>query len=204
MAFIPAENCVSVELRYSLFGENVENTLFFYNPDGVNLTNMATLAGEIDDWWDTQLRPLQSTAVTYRETYVTDLTSVTSPTYSSTVNAGLAGAKAASAGQPGSVTFCITFATAARGRSGRGRNYAVGLVEGDITGNLLVNTQADALVAAYEQLLTLFSFPYDWVVLSSYTGGAPRTERLVQPVQSVRYADLAIDSQRRRLAGRGN
>jgi len=204
MAFIPAENCVSVELRYDLFGQNVENTLFFFCEDGVNLSNMATLAGEIDDWWDTSLRPLQSTAVTYRETYVTDLTSDTSPTYSSTANTGMAGSKAASAGLPGNVTFCLTFATAARGRSGRGRNYIVGLVEGDVTGNALVNTQADALVGAYEQLLTLFSTPYDWVVLSSFSEGAPRVERLIQPVQSVRYADLYIDSQRRRLTGRGS
>lgn len=204
MAYQPVENTVQVELRMSLFGENVENTLYFFSEDGVDLANMITLADFIDDWWNTSIRPLQSTAVTFRELYLTDLTTQTSPTYTSTVNAGLAGTDGSGAGMPGNVTFCVSIRTPNRGRAGRGRNFFVGLNEDDIVGNLVNQAKADAIILAYENLLVPALFPYAWCVVSRQFNGVVRAEGMVQPVQNVLYTDLAVDSMRRRLAGRGN
>lgn len=204
MPYQPVENTVLVELRYTLHGENVENTLHFHSEDGVTLANMQDLADFVDDWWDTSVRPLQSTAVTYRETYLTDLTTQTSPTYTSTVKSGLAGTDGSASGMPGNVTLCVSLRTNNRGRSGRGRNYFVGLNEDDVTGNFVVQAKADNIILAYENLLVPALFPYQLVVVSRQFNGVQRAEGLVQPVTNVLYTDLASDSMSRRLAGRGN
>lgn len=203
MAYQPVENCVQAEFRMALFGENVENTLYFFSEDGVTLANMSDLADFLDDWWNTSIRPLQSTSVTFRELYLTDLSTQTAPTFTSTTNAGLAGTDGSGAGVPGNVTFCVSIRTQNRGRSGRGRNFFIGLNEDDVTGNLLAQAKADAIILAYENLLVPGLFPYVWTVVSRQFNGVVRTEGLTQTVQSVLYTDLAIDSMRRRLAGRG-
>jgi hypothetical protein len=46
--------------------------------------------------------------------------------------------------------------------------------------------------------------PWVWVVASRITNGAPRVTGLSQPVTSWLVVDLAVDSQRRRLNGRGS
>lgn len=204
MAYQPVENTVQVELRYQYFGENVENTLMFYNEDGVTLSNMQDLADFIDNWWATAIRPLQATALVYRETYLTDLTTEISPTYTSTVNAGLAGTQGGGAGMPGNVTVCVSFRTPNRGRSGRGRNYFVGLGENVVTGNTVAAGTLTSIVLAYEELLMPLVDPYRWVVVSRYHDGALRAEGFVQTVTNVLVVDADVDSQRRRLPGRGN
>lgn len=204
MAYQPVENTVLAEFRYSLFGENVENTLHFHSQDGVTLANMQDLATFLDDWWATSIRPLQNTAVTFRELYLTDLTTQTSPTYTSTVNAGLAGLDGGGAGLPGSVTFCVSLRTNQRGRSGRGRNYFIGLAEDEVTANQVTAAKANAIILAYENLLVPALDPYVLCVVSRQFNGVQRIEGLPQTVTSILYVDLDVDSQRRRLAGRGN
>lgn len=203
MAYQPAVNVVEVELRYTYFEEQVENTLHFHNPDGVTTSNMQDLADFIDEWWATAYRQLQSSAVIYRETYLTDLTTSTGPTYTSTANAGVQGLAGTSPGLPGNVTACVSFRTAARGRTGRGRNYFVGLTESMVNGNQVLGTQLNAIVTAYEELLPPLTAPYVWSVLSRYEDGVKRPTALARPVQNVLIVDQDVDSQRRRLAKRG-
>ena len=204
MAFIPAENVAQVELRATYFDQQVENTLYYYYPDGLNTGVMATLANYIDTWWNAYLKPLQSASLVFREVYVTDLTSSSAPTVADTSSAGITGTGSATPGLPGNVSACVSFRTNGRGRSARGRNYFVGITEGSVSGNEMSPTFKAALLDAYEALILAPEPGFDWIVLSRYSGGAPRAEGLVQTVTSVVIVDDYVDSQRRRLTGRGN
>lgn len=149
------------------------------------------------------MKPIQSNSVVFREVYVTDLTTAVSPTVADTSSAGIVGGTSTSSGMPGNVTICTSFRTAGRGRSARGRNYFIGLVESVVTGNAATTTLTTALVEAYEALLLSPEPGFTWVVLSRFAEGAPRVTALAQTVTSVVLVDSNVDSQRRRLEGRG-
>jgi hypothetical protein len=75
-----------------------------------------------------------------------------------------------------------------------------------VVGNTFDATKADNLVQAYiDGILTNADITASWemVVVSTVENKAPRASALVQPVTSVLYTDLTVDSQRRRLTGRG-
>lgn len=198
MTYQNVENTVQVELRATLNGQPMENTLYFFSEDGVTTTNMAVLAAYVDDWWNSEMRPLLSASYVYRETYLTDLTTETGPTLTSLANAALAGTDISGSSLPGNVAFVLSFRTANRGRSGRGRNYIGGLNEDDVTGNLLTEAKANLFRDAYSAFLSEALFPYRWVVVSRYNDGVKRAEGLVQTVTTVLYTDLTVDSMRGR------
>jgi hypothetical protein len=105
---------------------------------------------------------------------------------------------------PNNVTWAIKFNTANRGRSGRGRNYIIGLTKPKVAANLLNPITAGQFVDGYLDLLTdLAASDWEWVVYSRFEDKVERTTGLAQPVVSVSFADLILDSQRRRLPGRG-
>ena len=112
--------------------------------------------------------------------------------------AALAGTDISGSSLPGNVAFVLSFRTANRGRSGRGRNYIGGLNEDDVTGNLLTEAKANLFRDAYSAFLSEALFPYRWVVVSRYNDGVKRAEGLVQTVTTVLYTDLTVDSMRGR------
>lgn len=203
MPFIPAENVVQVELRFIQFAQQVENTLYYYSADSFGAGDLPALTEMVGDWWDAEIRPYQSSSVTLNEIYATDLTSNVSPVYSDTSRNGQAGGNGATAGLPGNVSIVVSFRTQGRGRSARGRNYFIGLVEGAAVGNTVDPLVASAIEEGYNAMSTYVTFPWQWIVLSRYFEGAPRTEGLIQPVTNAIIVDSNLDSQRRRLNGRG-
>jgi hypothetical protein len=75
-----------------------------------------------------------------------------------------------------------------------------------VTGNTLNAGYASDFVIAYNDLLPGGVFEPDgwrWVVLSRYTAGAPRAAGVAFAVTRALFTDLTVDSQRRRLPGRG-
>jgi len=106
---------------------------------------------------------------------------------------------------PGNCSLSISFRTAGRGRSSRGRNYFVGLVESQVNGDVVNGGNVDAYQTLYEELIGAGSVVtgWQWVVVSRFFNGAPRTAGLAQPVTAVVVVDSFIDSMRSRLLGRG-
>lgn len=113
---------------------------------------------------------------------------------------------------PGNVTMSVSFRTALRGRSFRGRNYVAGLTEDQVAGNIFISTLSASWKAAYEAIAAaIASTGWTWVVVSRFSGvdavtkePIPRAAGVTTPVLSVIVVDDFVDSQRRRLAGRGN
>jgi len=204
MAFIPTPDCIRASIRQNLFGQDVVNTLWFsITGGGIGEVMLTDLANQLGLFWNVNFAPLYTSEMNLVDITCTDQDSSTAPSVTvPIVDNGQAIGPAA----PGNVCFTIKFNTNQRGRSGRGRNYISGLREASITGNQLSQASADGWVDAYDLLRSapLLSGLALWSVVSHYTNGAPRAAGFKQLITSVGYADLNLDSQRRRLTGRGS
>jgi hypothetical protein len=205
MAFVGKANCVQANLRFTQDDQQVENTLYFeYKAGTVTTALMSTLGDDLITWWTSEVGTYLTDKLTFREVYLTDLTTQTSPTV--TVTTGLpATADLGQAALPNNASACISFRTSGRGRSSRGRNYLAGVSEDSVSNNTLNATFVSNLIAAYESLMDAATYTDDWtwIVYSRFENGNPRAEALIAPVDAVVFTDRTIDSQRRRLPGRG-
>jgi hypothetical protein len=211
MPFIPVANVAEAEVRMLLDAQHVENTLYFLYtapPDGPTLLS---LGNALISWWTTNRAPLAPASVVLSEVVCTDLSSATGAQATAVPLASTPGTMGSPV-LPSNDSFTISFRTAFRGRSFRGRNYMVGLGTTQVAGNNLVLGYADAFVSAYEALPALATAEgCTWVVVSRYSGIDPVTKKpipraagIATPIDTVLYTDLVVDSQRRRLPGRGN
>lgn len=203
MPFTPSSGVVEVEMLFTKDEQNIEMTFHVKVDGSVVIGILNTIAGVFSDWWDDHLRNGAASALTYRGSRLTDLTTATSlstvvPYVGSTPNG------AGTSPLAGNVTAAVTKATASRGRSYRGRNYMVGL-DATLTSDVdhLSTGGVANLVGSWGALLSALddnSTPLG--VLSLFSGGSRRSSGLFTPVTTIRM-DNTIDSQRRRLPGRG-
>jgi len=205
MAFIPVLDTVEAEMIMELFGQRIENTLYFHKDGGFTPADMVNLGESLQVWWGAQYNSIVTEDLALVDVIVTDLTSDTAPSIAVPAPPGTIGLVAPPTA-PGSVCATISFRTAGRGRSSRGRNYISGIAEASIVGNDFTGTYAGFLVDVYDYLLVPANLPGDveWVVVSRYHDNAPRLAGITQLITSVIVTDTAVDSQRRRLRGRGD
>lgn len=203
-AYVPALNVAQAELRFLLGTQKTENTLYFVASGGMNSTLMNNLAAALESWWKTDLKTSAGSALVLNEIYITDLTTETSPTLSRAVTTANAGTAAGEA-LPNNVAYCISFRTGNRGRGGRGRNYLMGHTIDTVVSNTLESTIYTNYITAYGHLIGAGTFVsgLQWCIISRRLHNEPRTTALVQPVIAVIGVDQTMDSQRRRLPGRG-
>lgn len=204
MPFVPAANTLEARLRFVLDGQIAENVIYFQGSAGVTPALATTLGGALVTWWNTRFKADSGNLMALLEVYMTDLSFATSFTVSYVTGLPSTGTSA-SPTLPNNVAMCVTFRTGNRGRSGRGRNYVMGLTETDVTGNTISAGRASNAAAAYTALIGAGTFVagLQWVVVSRFTGGAPRGAALVQPITTALLVNNVVDSQRRRLPGRG-
>lgn len=204
MGFVPASNVAQVELRMTLDSQQIENVLYFRTV-GLPVTTslLSVLGNAVTDWWTSNIVNLVSDALTLREVYITDLTTQTAQTLTFTTGLPVNGAITEEV-LPNSIAGCVSFRTLSRGRSGRGRNYVPGLTDNNVVGNNIVSAWRTAIIQAYEVLMEFDdTYDWNWGVLSRQLNGADRAAGLFNQIVSVVMTDLTIDSQRRRLPGRG-
>jgi hypothetical protein len=191
-------------------GQKVENTLYVQNESAWDATSLEELATEVAAWWNSSYSNLCSTSVQLTEVVCTDLTAETGGQVS--VAGGGALGVVTGGKLPGNCSLAVSFRTALRGRSYRGRNYIVGIPETYMFDTSKVaDDYVAAVLDAYEGFLTAIGTAgWTWVVLSRYEGVDPDTHRpipreagVMTPVLNVVVVDKTIDSQRRRLPGRG-
>jgi len=208
MAYVPVENTAMVEMRYTLAGEPTENTLYFQAATPYDVSSLTALGLAIRDWWVTDIFALQSIACALREVFVTDLTTDSSPAVS--VTAGLpSNGSVGGEVMPNNVAPCISFKTANRGRSFRGRNYLMGFGVDQIGQNEVAAGVADDYTTAYNNLIAVAgALDLVWVVVSRFSGftivdgkkvPTPRVAGIATPIVNAVFTDLTVDSQRNRL-----
>lgn len=211
MASVPVANTAEAEVRMLLDAQHVENTLYFEYGAPPDASQLLSLGNGLISWWTTNMAPLTPASTVLSEVVCTDLTTPTGPQATAVPLASTPGTMGTTV-LPSNDSFTISFRTALRGRSYRGRNYIVGLGASQVAGNNMVLGYADAFVTAYEALFALATAEgCTWVVVSRYSGVDPVTKKpipraagVVTPITTVLYVDLVVDSQRRRLPGRGN
>lgn len=205
MPFVPVEKCAQFELRYTAAGQQCANTLYFRQGSPWTALQLATACESLYNWWVDVLAPTVSTGVTLREVYGFSLETDSAPTATYAPSTPSAGTDVSPL-LPNNVSLAVSFRTNRRGRAYRGRNYFLGLTESQVVESTVVETRVNAIAVAYQQLI-----PEDtvipgatWVVVHRYNGRIPLGVGESEPVTSVAIVDPVVDSQRRRLPGRGN
>lgn len=203
----PVPGVVKVEMIYTLDQQEVIN-IFHAEVTGtpdVTEQDLDETGALFKLWHAEELRPTQAAESALQRVVCTDLSVLNgmSKEYPVTpvVNGG-----GQSPQLPNNNTLAVKWGTAFRGRSFRGRTFHIGLQEAQVTANIATAATVTALLAAYQDLLDRIALSIDLaslVVVSYCGGGAWRAVPLVTPISSVSI-DPTIDSQRRRLPGRGN
>lgn len=203
MTFIGALNTAKAVLE-QLFGtQTLANILYFHRVAGWDETSMEDLGDALVTWWNATLQDMANSALSLTGVTVTDIETSTGPTVTVPVSPASAGGGEGPA-TPTNAAAVVTFRTAGRGRSSRGRNYVGGMDMDNIASVTdITSGLAAGLIAAYEDLSDVeTALTCTHVVVSYYFDKAPRATGLIQPVTAY-TCDTAIDSQRRRLRLRG-
>lgn len=211
MPFVPVPNTIAVDVIYLLDSQRVENTLYFERSDGWDLASITAFLTDLEAWISSELMPLLSASIQFIELAARLLDTASSIGLVNTVSPPVSG------GQPGdsvsnNVTYTVSFRTGLTGRSFRGRNYVPGLSVSTVGGNTIAGGTRTGLLAFYDGLRSLGGDNgIAWVVVSRFSGvdpvtklPIPRTTGVTTVITSVGTFDTTVDSQRRRLPGRGN
>lgn len=205
MAFIPVNETVQAEVRMLLDDQKIENTLYFHKIGGFDVSAGVALANALLLWWTEEFRVQISNEVALREIYLTELSSIDSWTWTQAAPTPAPVGSQNLPATPSNVALCVSFRTAKRGRSYRGRNYIAGIPRDNVSSNEVSAGAATGLVSAYNSLMDLATDAGgQWVVVSRYHNNAPRAAGVHQAITSVVIVDRTVDSQRRRLPGRGS
>lgn len=203
MPFQPVPSVYQVELRFNQEEQEVENILYFRRTTEASEAQMATLANNLGSWYTANLKPIQSNTVTLREIYVRDLATNEFEEFTLAFISGNVGERTSPA-MPNHVTLSVSFRTGLGGRTARGRNYFIGLTDNQVTNNVVVTAEANLILSAYETIITdVNTTDLKWCIVSRYINGAEREQGVSRDVISVTLPNLVVDSQRRRLPGRG-
>jgi len=203
MPFQPAERVIRVEPIYTYDGQIVENVMHYQTDPAPDAVELAAFAAQWLTQWQASVRATQPTNVSLNTIKVTSLDSEFAPGIEYTVGLPLAGT-ATGVGLPNNVTVAVRYLTALRGRSYRGRLFHIGIRNTDTLLNQVTTTFQTNLRAAYVVMLNVATTQsYFQGVLSRYQGGVLRPEGEFTDITSVQV-ERTLDSQRRRLPGRGN
>lgn len=210
MPFIPVPDTVEVEVVYELYDQIVENTMYFTQEGSWTGPQIVDLLEQVRSHIESDLLPLLSSALKLVRLIGTLLDAVDAISIVSTVSPPSEGGQSSS-GLPNNAAYVVTFNTAGRGRSNRGRNYIAGLclVE-EVDANTVTSAFRTGLLDFYTSMMTdLAGSGYQMVVVSRFSGvdsegkPIPRTTGVTNAITSFSTFDNTLDSQRRRLPGRG-
>jgi len=210
MPFIPAENGIKVELNYLTQGEVAANVFYLRNSNPVNAGILSDLGIVVRDWWIGNIKPLTTQSTNLQNIVLTDLTEENS--FQVTISSGLPSIGTAGDDPlPNNVTVVTKLTTGLTGRSNRGRSYFVGM-DAQYLGfgsQTVTSDFADDLGEAWEALLTALASTDARLVIASFYSGVdtdgkpiPRAAAVMNNVIEA-SVNPELDSQRRRLPGRG-
>lgn len=204
MPFVPTPNVMEMEFRYVINAQKCENRIMVNNLGPVAFTDLQDLAVLGWNWWENVYSDNVGQNVLLSEVVVTDLTVQNGEQYSYAPDTTTTGVK--DAPLPNEVAFCISLRSNARGRSARGRWFAVSLSGNDrVDPNTLTTAYVGDLVLAMNNLRQLIDTAgKSWVIVSYRNNNAPRPGGPVFfAITGCVATDNIVDSQRRRKPGVG-
>jgi len=208
MAFVEAPGVAQVEVTALMDGQRTQNVLHYKmtgatDYDAAELTALATAI--IAYFNQVSVKGLYPSTWQLIEVRAIDLSQQFG--FAVSVGAGLpiTGTRAG-AQLPNNCALVLTKRTSLRGRSFRGRIYFGPLVEADVTGNSVSGAVVTSILGNLAGLLDITdagAVHHYLQIVSRYTNNSERGTALVTQVSSL-TSDGVLDSQRRRLPGRGS
>lgn len=202
MAFQPVTAACQCLINYRQAGQEMQSQLYFDTSGSNDPTVLTNLAQVVADWLTNEWAPLAASTATVISLILTNVDIAGGAQVTFTPIGGIQGGNASFA-MPTGTTVTASWRTGLAGRSFRGRTYHVGLTESQVADNALTSTARSDLQQAYTQLIVdanIFGTPLS--IASRVSNGVPRPAGILTPVQTC-LVDEFIDSQRRRLTGRG-
>jgi hypothetical protein len=199
MAFQAFPNGALAILEYEDGAGSWTNTLWFEDLLGPP-ADFQALADFLLSWSGTNIMPYLSNRVTLTKVTVYDMSIQLGQIYVSAGAPVVGGIDDYEA--PRSVALVMTFYSAVRGRSGRGRNYIAGFADTQVDEDAVTDATARAaLELAYTDLIQdVQTGPgFTWVVASKVGAGVPRPEILGFDILTVNIRSALLGSQRRRI-----
>lgn len=203
-AFIPFENVMVCALRFTIFGQEVENVYHVRKDSGpLDTTDFDDVGLIMHDWWEDHQQTAQPDALSLNSIEIADLTTESSGGMTYLLGLPLVGGIEDAHPLPLNVTVAVKWLTALRGRSYRGRTYHIGLQREQVADNQLTPDMQSALIVDYNALIAAFdTTAYDLVVCSRVNNKIIRTTGVSTKIVAC-SVDINLDSQRRRLNSRG-
>lgn len=217
MPFIPAVKTAQVKVNQRLHGQTVENVWYVSNETGWSSAELAALADLVITWWNDHYADNVHGDLTLVSVSARDMTTEDAAGVEIQAPPGSGGNLLSSGGMPGNVALTVKFKSGLTGRNRNGRTYLAGFSEENVNGNTITDARRDGILVAFGQLRDAYlGAGYEPVVASFYDGvqlvdlpngetrkrPIPRATALLTSIEQY-TADTNLDSQRRRLAGRG-
>lgn len=205
MAFVPAPNIVQVEMRATRFGQHVENRLMVDVLTAPTAEICSELAQMFWDWWEESYAVVLSASTILTEVVATDMSQQNGAQVTYAPDTTTAGLRAATP-LPNEVSLCVSLRTDSRGRSARGRFYALSVCQDQMAdANTISVAAAGEYVAVVAGLMPIIrAAGYEPVIVSYRSNNAPRPGGPVYfPITGATLVDNIVDSQRRRKPGVG-
>lgn len=206
--FIPAPKCASFELFYTFGSYVMENVLHTKSDIDYTDAMLQDVASRICTWDTNYARGIRGSGVNLVNIRCKALHASDAP-LRDYIDAGNHAGSYGGSVLPPNATFCTSLRTGLAGRSARGRWYWVGLTTSHLASAYQISAVAGGTFTNYLNLLYGALWPssgghgHDWTIVSYMHDKAWREEAATYHVISILNTDLNVDSQRRRLAGRG-
>lgn len=206
MPFVPMLNTAQAELVFTKDGQKCQYVLHYSTDIAVTVGLMTELGEALVNWYDNSYAALQHVSVTLEEVTLTDMSDQFEAVLNYTTGLPLPGTRTGDA-LPNNVAAVTTKRTPFRGRSFRGRIYNFGMVFFDTNSanrSQWSPTFVGNVTSAWDAARTFDLTSAEWlmVVASTVSGGVQRENAVLSPVTNF-TTDSNVDSQRRRLVGRG-
>lgn len=215
MPFVPVSGVFQWILLFNLFNQAVSVTHDFLTGVTMDETYLNDISLALRNAWLAHVSPIQSSQISRVQSRAISQASSSAPEGQFTETSVNSGGVSEGTGAPGSVTIAVKKATLNRGRSYRGRMYVPGIPlsalssgNADTVTSTFISNLLSALGLFYADALTADSTLMP-VVVSRFSGvdpithkPVPRTSGIKTPVAAL-VVNNQVDSQRRRLAGRG-
>jgi hypothetical protein len=201
--FVPLLDGAQVEVKFLLFGEVVENVLWFWSRFGPpDSGQIQALAEGVAAWHIANVMPLLSHEINLYDVVATDWSAFPTPFQYSAVQNTDGGSSSASLSANVAIRALFKGTSDQTFRSGS--NFVPGIPRDAVAGNYYTNTIKDALFEAYVALIDETSFfeathTWRWVITSRIADRAYRSEREQSRVDFVRFPSPVVSPRRKRL-----
>lgn len=199
-------NAIGAVVKMKCIGQDIINTLGFVRlaPATPTPGEVQTLAQNLSAAWENNILPQLPIQVTMELVTTRDITQEGGPVSENADSSGMTGSLVGNL-LPNSNTIAISFRTGLAGAANRGRNYWAALMESEVTDSTVAPAKIAAIIAAYATLAgpNQVMAGWQWAVISRKLV-PPLIVGRALPIVNVVVTDPIVDSQRRRLPGRGN